>query len=57
MSKMNELNYEIEQLYIEGYKPFTIAAKLEIPVDIVYQWIENESLGQEQFDPYETINS
>jgi len=57
MSKMNELNYEIEQLYIEGYRPSTIATRLGIAVDIVYQWIENESLAQSEYDPYETINS
>jgi len=57
MSMMSQLSYDIEQLYIEGYKPFTIATILEIPIDIVYQWIESEQLGQEQYDPYETINS
>ena len=57
MSISSNLYYDIQELYIEGYKPFTIATILEIPIDIVYQWIESEQLGQEQYDPYETINS
>jgi transposase len=40
MSKIAELAYDIEQLYIEGYSPKTIAAMLECPIDIVYNWLE-----------------
>ena len=40
MSTMSELAYDIEQLYIEGYSPKTIAAMLECPIDIVYNWLE-----------------
>ena len=57
MSISSNLCYDIQELYIEGYKPFTIAAMLNISIDIVYQWIENESLAQSKFDPYDTINS
>lgn len=58
MSKMSDLAYDIEQLYIEGMSPKTIALTLECPVDIVYAWIEDQSLStDEDLDPYNTINS
>jgi hypothetical protein len=58
MSKMSELAYDIEQLYIEGHSPKTIALMLECPVEIVYDWIEGESLDvEEDLDPFNTINS
>jgi hypothetical protein len=62
MSKVAELAYDIEQLYIEGYSPKTIAMMLECPIEMVYGWIEGESLNvadqpQGDYDPYETINS
>jgi uncharacterized protein YjcR len=48
-------------MYIEGYKPVSIAAKLNIPIDEVYAWIESVDLewndAFEQMSPYETINS
>jgi len=60
MSKMSELSYDIEQLYIEGHSARSIAMMLECPVEIVYGWIESNSvadLPQEDLSPYETINS
>lgn len=61
MSKMAELAYDIEQLYIEGHSPRTIARMLECPVEIVYQWIEDIGISdvaeEQQFDPYNTLNS
>ena len=59
MSVMSELAYDIEQLYIEGYKPTTIAALLECPTDIVYDWIEANGLSAKEtsYDPYDTVNS
>ena len=59
MSQMAELAYDIEQMYIEGYKPTTIAGLLECPVDIVYDWIEANGLSAEEtsYDPYDTVNS
>jgi uncharacterized protein YjcR len=54
-------SYDIETMYIEGYKPVSIAAKLNIPIDEVYAWIESVDLewndAFEQMSPYETINS
>ena len=58
MSKVAELAYDIEQLYIEGYSPKTIAMLLECPVSMVYDWMESEGLGEsEDLSPFETINS
>jgi hypothetical protein len=58
MSKMAELAYDIEQLWIEGYGPTTIAIMLECPPEVVYGWLESENLSKEDsFDPYETVNS
>ena len=63
MSKMAELAYDIEQLYIEGYSPKTIAMMLECPVELVYGWIEEVGVGgvadtpQDDYDPWSTVNS
>ena len=60
MSAMSDLAYDIEQLYIEGYSPKTIAMMLECPIDQVYGWLESNNVvetPQDEFDPYQTINS
>ncbi len=58
MSKMNELAYDIEQLYIEGYGPKSIAVQLNCPIEIVYDWIKDNGCdGAEDLSPFETINS
>ena len=67
---MSELAYDIEQLYIEGYSPKSIAVQLECPLSVVYDWIESNSLSsstadaaewdeidEDDFSPYSTINS
>jgi transposase len=45
MSKLAELAYDIEQLYIEGYSPKAIAVQLECPLSIVYDWLEEVGMG------------
>jgi hypothetical protein len=60
MSKMAELSYEIEQLYIEGFSARSIAVELKCPIEIVYGWIESNFVAdtpQEDLSPFETINS
>ena len=59
MSKMSDLAYDIEQLYIEGFKPTSIAAQLNCPLEIVYDWLEANSVdeGVDSTSPYDTINS
>ncbi len=58
MSKMSDLAYDIEQMYIEGISPKRIAEILECPIEVVYDWIDGEGLGaDEELDSYNTINS
>ena len=53
MSKVAELAYDIEQLYIEGYSPKTIAAQLGCPLTMIYDWLESNSVAEEKIDPAE----
>ena len=58
MSVMSELDYEIQELYIEGYSARTIAIMLNCPIDIVLGCIEEMGVSdQEDASPYATINS
>lgn len=60
MTKVAELAYDIEQLYIDGLSAAQIAQELNCPIGVVKGWIEGNSVAdtpQEDFDPYETINS
>jgi hypothetical protein len=60
MSKIKDLSWDIEQLYIEGFNARTIAVMLECPIEIVYGWIEGNCVAdepQEELSPYATINS
>jgi hypothetical protein len=50
---MAELTYDIEQLYIEGYSPKSIAVRLGCPLTMVYDWLESNSLQEEKIDPAE----
>jgi uncharacterized protein YjcR len=45
---MKDLAYDIEQLWIEGYKPITIAGLLDCHVDLVYDWIESNNLSADE---------
>lgn len=40
MSKLDELSYDIEQLYIDGESPAAIAEQLNVPVQMVLDWLE-----------------
>ena len=50
MSKMAELAYDIEQLYIEGYSPKSISAMLECPLTVVYDWLEETNVSDSKAD-------
>jgi len=56
MSKMAELAYDIEQLYIEGLHPTKIAKQLGCPLTVIYDWLEatnvTEATQEEEFSPY-----
>ena len=53
MSVMSEMAYDIEQLYIEGYSPKSIAVQLGCPLTMVYDWLESNSLQEDKIDPAE----
>ena len=70
MSKLAELAYDIEQLYIEGYSPKSIAVQLGCTLEMVYGWLESNSVSEakadaaewdeleaDEYDPYATSNS
>ena len=60
MSKMAELDmvsYDIEQLYIEGMTEKNIAKTLDISVEMVYAWMEINSIPVDEYSPNATINS
>jgi len=58
-TSLSDVAYDIEQLYIEGYRPTSIAAQLDIPLSMVYDWLEtvNVTADEEEHSPYQTINS
>ena len=57
MSKMAELAYDIEQLYIEGLNAGQIARELNCPKQIVLDWIADQSLREceDTQDPWSVI--
>jgi hypothetical protein len=60
MSKVAELAYDIEQLYIEGLHPTKIARELGCPLSMVYDWLEEQGVAeepQEPYSPYVSMNS
>jgi hypothetical protein len=57
---MKDLAYDIEQLYIDGFNSRAIADELGCPVEIVLGALAEMNVAdapQEDFDPFETINS
>jgi transposase-like protein len=63
MGAMKDLAYDIEQLYIEGHSPKTIAKIVGCSVETVLEWIESvnceweEAFPEEDASPFGTINS
>jgi hypothetical protein len=60
MSVMKDLSYDIQELYIEGFNSRAIAEELGCPIEVVLGALEAMNVAdapQEEFDPYETINS
>ena len=60
MSKMSELSYDIEQMYIAGFSARSSAVQLECPEKVVDGVIESNFVAdtpQEDLSPFETINS
>lgn len=60
MSKIADLAYDIEQLYIEGRGAKQIAKELGCPLRLVEGWIKEMGVAdmpQEDYNPFDTINS
>jgi hypothetical protein len=58
MSKMAELAYDIEQLYIDGFNSRAIAEELGCPLEIVLGALAEMNVEDSTpFDPYATVNS
>ena len=53
MSKVKDLAYDIEQLYIDGLTEKNIAKTLDIPVEIVYTWMSENGISDEEADAAE----
>jgi DNA-binding CsgD family transcriptional regulator len=56
MSRMSDLSYDIEQLYIEGWSARSIADQLECPIETVLGQLEEmnvaDSPQEEPYSPY-----
>lgn len=58
MSKMAELDYDIQEMFIDGASAKEISVELGIPLDQVQAVLNSFGVSAEdQFDPFETINS
>lgn len=59
MSKMSDLSYDIQELYIEGHSAKVIAIMLECPIEIVLGALEDMGVAdsQQEYDPFNTLNS
>ena len=60
MSKMADLSYDIQELYIEGHSAKTIAALLECPIELVLGELEEMGVAdspQDTYSPFDTMNS
>ena len=59
MSKMADLSYDIQELYIEGRSAKVIAIMLECPIEIVLGALEEMGVADssEEYDPFNTLNS
>jgi hypothetical protein len=59
MSKMADLSYDIQELYIEGHSARVIAVMLECPIEIVLGALEEMGVADtpQEYDPFNTLNS
>ena len=56
MSKIAELAYDIEQLFIEGLTEKNIAKTLDIPVEDVYSWLAQHNIIEDEDAELEAFN-
>ena len=60
MSKMSELEMDVIEALQEGHHPTIVARMFDIPVMAVYnvlEAVEGRDEPQEEYSPYDTVNS
>lgn len=59
MSKMSDLAYDVEQLYIEGHSAKMIADLLDCPVEQVLGYLQDMGVqdAPEDYSPFVSMNS
>jgi hypothetical protein len=59
MSKMSDLAYDVEQLYIEGHSAKMIADLLTCPVEQVLGYLQDMGVqdAPEDYSPFVSMNS
>lgn len=56
MSKMSEIHQDIVDMLEAGDRPIKIATLLNIPLNMVYDVLEQME-ASEEYSPYDTVNS
>jgi len=59
MSKVADLSYDIQEMFIDGHGAKSIARTLECPLEVVLQVLESFGVEGEDmdYDPFNTVNS
>ena len=62
MSKMAELDYDIQEMFIDGADAKQISFELGIPLDQVQAvlnsfGVNDEDIVADEFNPFDTVNS
>lgn len=57
MSKMSDISIEIQDRLADGEDPEIIARVMEIPIRWVYSEAETLEYAENDYDPYNTVNS
>ena len=58
MSAMSNLDYDIQELYIEGHSAKMIATLLDCPIELVLGTLESMGVeDSEELSPFATLNS
>ena len=45
---LSDVAYDIEQLYIEGLTEKNISKTLDIPVEMVYDWLNTNGIAEDE---------
>ena len=58
MSKLAELSYDIQELYIEGHSAKMIATVLDCSIELVLTALEDMGVADsDELSPFEAVNS